>query len=93
MYASGAALVSISLSVTSKSAGSGFYGDILIGDPPAGSTHAPGAGSNAFADWAHLLGATRQQSGDLAITLDPGDSLAGRTIALAALAQSDARLV
>lgn len=63
LYASGIANLTISLAVTSTSAGSGFFGSLLVGDPPKAAT-----ASNTFADWAHQLGATGYHSGDLAST-------------------------
>ena len=45
--------LTISLSVTTTSAGSGFYGQLLIGDPPP-----PPVVASTFDTYAHLLGAT-----------------------------------
>lgn len=92
LYGSGVANLTVSLAVTSISAGSGFYGNILIGDPPAASgssttTKAPHASQTTFEDWAHLLGATRSGS-DLAGAAVSGDAM--RSLALASLAQPGA---
>ena len=46
-----------------------------------------------FSDWAHLLGATKQQGSDLTITLDPTDVLTLKNVSLASFTQSDARFV
>jgi hypothetical protein len=71
-------------------------------DGVAGDTLPGGAGlghdvlqfsKSTFADWAHLLGATRQQGSDLAITPDSGDVNTLRNAALAGLSHSDARFV
>ncbi len=43
-----------------------------------------------FADWAHLLGATRQQGSDLLITLDATDTLLIRNVSLAHFTSSNA---
>ena len=130
LYAGNVANISVSLSVTTSGAGSGFYGNLLIGDPPkaasatatAGDTRfgqaasatlgfatRPGLGpikdfaptgaahdtvpfaSGAFADWAHLLGATRQGSSDLAVALDPADTIARGHLAQASLSQGIVR--
>jgi hypothetical protein len=40
LYASGTANIHVALDVTSNSAGSGFYANLLIGDPPATTTAA-----------------------------------------------------
>jgi hypothetical protein len=70
LYAGGVANLSISLAVTANAAGSGFYGAFVIGDPPKNAALAPVAmpvadnSANAFAGWAHLLGATRLGSHD-----------------------------
>ena len=74
--------------MTSTSAGSGFYGNILVGDPPPASTgsnpaKAPHASPTAFDDWAHLLGATTSGS-DLAGASGNSGSVNG--LALASLA-------
>jgi hypothetical protein len=49
--------------------------------------------SNLFADWAHLLGATKQQGSDLLITLDVQDTLLLKSVALANFTSADARFV
>ena len=46
--------------------------------------------TNVFADWAHLLGATRQSGTDLIITLDPTDKITLKNVALANFTQADA---
>eukprot|EP01037_Dinobryon_pediforme_P012840 gene12840-12940_t len=43
-----------------------------------------------FADWAHLLGATKQQGSDLLITLDASDTLLVRNVSLAHFTSSNA---
>jgi hypothetical protein len=48
---------------------------------------------SAFGDWAHLLGATRQQGSDLAITLDPTDVLTLKNVSLANFTPTNARFV
>jgi VCBS repeat-containing protein len=48
---------------------------------------------NIFADWAHLLGATKQQGSDLLITLDPTDTITLKNVALANFASADAVFV
>jgi hypothetical protein len=109
LFSNNVANITVSLAVTSLGAGSGFYGNILIGDPPAAAASTPvpapvhdfmpaGAstdviqpGKSTFADWAHLLGATTQRGIDLASsTLDHGDVIPLRTMALASLAHSHA---
>jgi hypothetical protein len=118
LFANNVANITVSLSVTTLGSGSGFYGNVLIGDPPAAATPKPAAATapiavksllasakdfmpsgpsldvqkpanSAFADWAHLLGATRQAGNDLAIQLDQGNAPL-RTISLAAMAHSHA---
>lgn len=46
-----------------------------------------------FSNWAHLLGATRQQGSDLAITLDARDVLTLKNVSLASFTQADAKFV
>ena len=46
-----------------------------------------------FADWAHLLGATKQVGSDLVITLDPIDSLVIKNVALTTFASNDAKFI
>ena len=48
---------------------------------------------SVFADWAHLLGATRQVGGDLLITLDPADRLLLKNVSLASFTAADARFI
>ena len=54
LYSGGVANLTVSLSVTTTSAGSGFYGQMLIGDPPPAATTTPKA--SPFDAYAHLLG-------------------------------------
>ena len=142
--------------MTSNSAASGFYGNLIIGDPPktimggaksatldgsagnmivkagsagdtligaGGNTLVGGVGADSFvfhghfgqetlydftggsganhdtlqfdksvfADWAHLLGATKQVGGDLLITLDASDVITLKNVALSNFSQSNAR--
>ena len=49
--------------------------------------------SSVFADWAHLLGATRQVGHDLQITLDASDTVLLKNVSLAKFTASDARFV
>ena len=49
--------------------------------------------TSAFADWAHLLGATTQQGSDLLVTLDPNDSVLLKNVALADFSAADVKLV
>ena len=46
-----------------------------------------------FADWAHLLGATKQQGSDLLITLDATDTILLKSVALANFTSADAKFV
>jgi len=46
-----------------------------------------------FADWAHLLGATKQQGSDLLITLDPNDTLLLKNVSLANFTSANAQFV
>ena len=46
-----------------------------------------------FADWAHLLGATRQSGSDLLITIDASDSVLLKNVALSAFTSADAKFV
>ena len=46
-----------------------------------------------FADWAHLLGATKQQGSDLLLTLDASDSVLLKNVSLANFTSVDARFV
>lgn len=46
-----------------------------------------------FADWAHLLGATKAQGSDLLITLDASDTILLKNVALANFTSSDAKFV
>lgn len=48
-----------------------------------------GVSSSMFADWAHLLGATKQQGSDLVITLAPGEDVRLTNVALASFTQAD----
>ena len=48
---------------------------------------------SVFADFAHLLGATKQVGSDLLITLDPADSLLLKNVSLANFSASNARFV
>ena len=41
--------------------------------------------ASAFADWAHLLGATKQQGSDTVITLDAGDQITLKGVLAASL--------
>jgi hypothetical protein len=134
VYGNTIADFTVSLSVTTDSVGSGFYGNVLIGDPAptgvrtvtgaAGETLIGSAGADifafhagfgkevvdsftasgtshdvlqfdkgVFADWAHLLGATKQQGSDLLITLDAKDSLLLKNVSLASFTQADAHFV
>jgi VCBS repeat-containing protein len=49
--------------------------------------------TSIFADWAHLLGATRQVGSDLQITLDPNDTITLKSVALANFTSADAHFV
>lgn len=49
--------------------------------------------TQAFADWAHLLGATTQQGADVLITLDANDTLLLKNVTLANFTAADARFV
>jgi hypothetical protein len=68
LFANSVADITVSLTVTSSTAGSNFHGNVLIGDPPSA---APETVSNPFADYAHVLGSTRQSGSDLTVTPDP----------------------
>lgn len=46
-----------------------------------------------FADWAHLLGATKQVGNDLQITLDPSDTVLLKNVALSSFTSNNARFV
>ena len=48
---------------------------------------------SVFADWAHLLGATKQQGTDLLITLDASDVITLKNVSLASFTQASARFV
>jgi|GEM_PF-6282123 len=97
LYGAGVANLSISLAVTSTSVGSGFYGNVLIGDPPKASGSsatkaAPHAIQTTFDDWAHLLGATRPGSGLTGAAL-AGDSIAVNSLTPPILAQPGAHVM
>jgi Ca2+-binding RTX toxin-like protein len=49
--------------------------------------------TSLFADWAHLLGATKQQGSDLLITFDAQDTLLLKGVSLANFTSVDARFV
>jgi len=49
--------------------------------------------ADLFADWAHLLGATKQQGSDLLITLDASDTVLLKNVSLANFTSADARFV
>eukprot|EP01037_Dinobryon_pediforme_P007783 gene7783-7849_t len=66
-YPTGIANLSISLAVTGSTVGSGFYTNMLIGDPPKAATT-----PDPFAEWAHQLGATGYRGSDLATMPDTG---------------------
>ena len=71
-FGGGVATISVSLTVTTTTAGSSFHVNVLIGDPPsAASAPAVQAVGSPFGDYAHLLGATRHAGGELAIRPDP----------------------
>jgi hypothetical protein len=46
---------------------------------------------SVFADWAHLLGATKQQGSDLLITIDVNDTVVLKNVSLAGFTSADAR--
>ena len=48
---------------------------------------------SVFADWAHLLGATKQSGSDLMVTLDPTDVLTLKNVTLASFTQADAKFL
>ena len=48
---------------------------------------------SVFSDMAHLLGAAKQQGSDLAITIDPTDTVLLKNVALAAFFAADAKFV
>ena len=48
---------------------------------------------SVFADWAHLIGATRQVNGDLVITIDANDSIRLANVSLHAFTASDVKFV
>jgi len=47
--------------------------------------------TSVFADWAHLLGATKQVGSDLTITLDANDIVTLKNVSLASFTQASAR--
>ena len=47
--------------------------------------------TKAFADWAHLLGATKAQGNDLLITIDASNTVLLKNVSLASFVSSDAR--
>jgi serralysin len=49
--------------------------------------------ADLFADWAHLLGATKQQGSDLLITLDASDTVLLKNVSLANFTSADAKFV
>ncbi len=48
---------------------------------------------SVFADWAHLLGATKQSGANLVITLDAKDVITLQNVALSSFTAADARFV
>ena len=66
--------------------------DILSGFVAGGTAHDTlQIDSSVFADWAHLLGATKQQGSDLLITIDSADSVLLKNVALSAFTASDVK--
>jgi VCBS repeat-containing protein len=49
--------------------------------------------TSLFADWAHLLGATKQQGSDLLITLNASDTLLVKNVAMSNFTSADAKFV
>ena len=74
--------------------GTGFGQDTINSFAATGAKHdVLQFDSSVFADWAHLLAATRQQGSDLVIALDATDTLLLKNVSLINFAQSDARFV
>jgi hypothetical protein len=66
--------------------------DVITGFVATGSNHDTlQFSSSAFADWAHLLAATRQQGSDLLITIDASDTVVLKNVALASFTSADAK--
>ena len=68
--------IQVSLSVTGASAGSGFYGNLLIGDPPAGTVLTGGATAGTLDGSAGHMVVTGGSAGDI-IVGGNGDTLHG----------------
>lgn len=63
---------------------------VINGFVADGSSHdILGISTSLFADWAHLLGATKQQGSDLVITLAPGEQVRLTNVALASFTRAD----
>ena len=73
---------------------SGFGHETINSFVATGTTHDTlQVSSSIFADWAHLLGATKQQGTDLLITLDANDTILLKNVALASFTSADAKFV
>jgi uncharacterized repeat protein (TIGR03803 family) len=68
--------------------------DTITGFVATGSNHDTlQFSSSVFADWAHLLGATKQQGSDLLITIDASDTVVLKNVTLASFTSADAKFV
>jgi Ca2+-binding RTX toxin-like protein len=72
----------------------GFGLETVAGFTASGHQHdALQFDSRLFSDWAHLLGATKQQGSDLLITYDANDKVLLKNVSLASFTISDAHFV
>ena len=73
---------------------SGFGQDAIYSFTATGTKHdILQVDSTMFADWAHLMGATKQVGTDLLITLDPTDTITLKSVTLASFTSADAHFV
>lgn len=68
--------------------------DVITGFVAGGTAHDTlQIDKTVFADWAHLLGATKQSGSDLLITIDSADTILLKNVALSAFVTADAKFV